>query len=52
MLGKITNYKLNIKDINNYVRNLDFYTFAKWVGLIRPAPAELPQVRKEARVGS
>ena len=29
----------------------DVAIFAPWVGLIRPAPAELPQDRKVARVG-
>ena len=29
----------------------DVTIFAVWVGLTRPAPAELPQDRKVARVG-
>jgi hypothetical protein len=33
------------------LRNTRFFLSLQRVSLIRPAPAELPQVRKEARVG-
>ena len=36
---------------NRYVIKDKIILPLQWVSLIRPAPAESPQVRKEARVG-